>query len=278
MLTKCPYCGQVHEFDATLPQEHASPACPVDAMAPASPPLPVTFILEDEGPPAETGGTPEAQSSAPSGNDHAPTAIPWEGRTGALDFKAYWRTTRGILLHPAHSFARWDAPADMEGALLFLVFFGSFGQVLANYWVRLLQAGTASTAAPADNWIAFGLFVLQAPLMVLVSTFLTAVLTHFFLFLLRATSQPWTKTFALFAYLTGALACLQLIPFVGLVLAPFWGLVAAVCGLRQLHGTTTGQVVAAFLLPLALILSLLFLLALLIIGTGLAILNSLPWP
>jgi hypothetical protein len=277
MLTQCPHCGQTHELHNGDQQDSCPPSRPTEGMT-ASPSPQMTFLLDSE----ESSGCLEQSASDPqlgeSPTEEAPIPIPWEERSNPLDFMAYWQTTRGILFHPAQSFARWSPPKDMEGALWFLVIFGSLGQILANYWIRLIQAGAADSAAPADGWIGFGLFILQAPFLALIWTFLVGLITHFFLFLLRGTSQPWTRTFAFFAYVSGSLALLQPIPFVGLAIAPFWGLAVSVCGLRELHKTTTWRVLAAFLLPLALLMTLLFFLALLIVGAGVLMLSSLPWP
>ncbi len=276
MLTKCPHCGQIHQSQGEGAGD-ASPPVDKDGMTgsslPLSPTSPSTSDNSFSFPPecleSPSPEEPEAQ--------HVRTPIPWEERHGILDIGAYWRTTRCILLHPARSFAMWNPPEDMEGALLFLVIFGSLGQILANYWVRFLQMSIANTSVSSDNWIDFGLSVLQAPFLVLVSTFLSGVLMHFFLLLLRGTSLRWTKTFGLFAYLSGALACLQLIPLVGLLITPVWGVVVGVCGLRELHRTDTWRVVVAFLLPLAIFLTLLFVVLLLVVGTGLVVLRNLSW-
>jgi hypothetical protein len=277
MLTQCPHCGQSHELDRDGQQDSCPPSHPTDGIKASPLPL-VTFLPDSE---ESSDCLEESASDRQWGESPAEAArmpIPWEERSCFLDYTAYWQTTRSILFHPARSFARWSPPKDMEGALLFLVIFGSLGQILASYWVRFFQASTAGSAAPTESWISFGLFILQTPFLVLLSTFLAGVMTHFFLFLLRGTSQSWSKTFAFFAYVSGALASLQIIPFLGLVMAPFWGLVVSVCGLRELHQTNTWRVLAAFLLPLTLFLTLLFLLTLLIIGAGVVMLHNLPWP
>ena len=276
-MTQCPHCGQTHELHNGDQQDPFPPSHPTDGVKASPQPL-VTFLPDSE----ESLGCLEESASDPQRGEPPTEAarmpIPWEERSSPLDLMAYWQTTRCILFHPAQSFARWSPPKDMEGALLFLVIFGSLGQILADYWIRLIKAGAAGSVTPADGWIGFGLFILQAPFLVLIWTFLCGMITHFFLFLLRGTSQPWTKTFAFFAYVSGSLALLQPIPFVGLAIAPFWGLVVSVCGLRELHKTTTWRVAAAFLLPMALFMTLLFFLALLIVGAGVLVLSSLPWP
>ncbi len=277
MQTQCPRCGRFHEVDEDVvynPSAH--PCCSPNGTTELLPPVSGSLTSEVAPPSATAEETAEQQqTSEATPSSEAATNIPWEGRRGFLDFQAYWQTTQGILFHPAQSFAQWKPPGQMEGALLFLVIFGSLGHILAHYWLMFLQNVTGSSVGAAEDWLGFGLFALKAPFLVLLSSFVSAAIIHFFLFLLRATSQTWSKTFAFYAYLGGALACLQLIPIAGIFIAPIWGLVSSVCGLRELHHTTTWRVIGAFVLPLTIFLVLLFFLALFIVGAGLVALNTL---
>jgi hypothetical protein len=230
------------------------------------------------GEPSASPAKPEDHDHVDGGRQHGTEGLPWESRQSFMDLKAYWQTTRSVLLHPGESLARWGPPRDMEGALLFLLMFGSAGEILANYWVRLLPLASGKAAGSLDNMISFGLFMLKAPLLVLVTTLLVSLLIHFFLFLLRASLVPWKQTFALLAYVSGAIACLQLIPFLGLALAPIWGVAVSIRGLRQLHRTTTWRVVASLSLPLAILLLLFLALLLFIVGVGLIALGTFGLP
>lgn len=275
MEAKCPHCGQIREYDEkAVSNPNTSPCC--NMVGVSGPAAPFAESMAAGTRPASTATEETAEQQA--GDQSAPgglgSSIPWEQRRGFLDFQAYWQTTRSILFHPAQSFAQWNPPVEMEGALLFLVTFGSLGQILAQYWVMFLRDTMATSAGVAQDWFGFSLFILKAPFLVLLSTLISAAVIHFFLFLLGATSEKWSKTFALFAYLSGALACLQLIPVAGLFLAPIWGLVSGVCGLRELHRTTTWRVITAFFLPLIIMLTLLFCLMLLIVGAGLVALQG----
>jgi hypothetical protein len=275
MEAKCPHCGQLREYDEDADSNHNTPPC-CNMAGVAVPATPFAESLEaGTGPaPTATEETAEQQAGDQTAYDGFGSSIPWEQRRGFLDFQAYWQTTRGILFHPAQSFAQWKPPVEMEGALLFLVIFGSLGQILAQYWVMFLRDSMTTPVGTAQDWFEFSIFILKAPFLVLLSTLFSAAVIHFFLFLLRATSEKWSKTFALFAYLSGALACLQLIPVAGLFIAPIWGLVSGVCGLRELHRTTTWRVIVAFLLPLIIMLTLFFFLMLLIVGAGLVALQG----
>jgi hypothetical protein len=275
MEAKCPHCGQLREYVENGDSNPSTPPCcsMAGVNGPAAP-FAESLAAGTEPAPTATEETAEQQAGDQTTSDGLGSTIPWEQRRGFLDFQAYWQTTRGILFHPAQSFAQWNPPEEMEGALLFLVIFGSLGQILAQYWVMFVHESITTQLGTAQDWFGFSLFILKAPFLVLLSTLFSAAVIHFFLFLLRGTSEKWSKTFALFAYLSGALACLQLIPVAGVFIAPIWGLVSGVCGLRELHRTTTWRVIAAFLLPLMIMLTLLFCLMLLIVGAGLVALQS----
>ena len=277
MQSQCPRCGRLHEVDEDAADDIGTPPCcdpngtngllsTVSGSLAAEADLPSTSN-------DETAEQPQADESIPAGN--AATPIPWEERRGFLDLGAYWQTTQGILFHPARSFAQWNPPGDMEGALLFLVVFGSMGHILAHYWLMFLQNDMAAAVGMPGDWLGFGLFALKAPFLVLLSSLVSAAIIHFFMFLLRATSHSWSKTFAFYAYLGGALSCLQLLPVAGIFITPVWGLVSSICGLRELHHTNTWRVIGAFALPLGILLVLLFFLALFIVGAGLVALNTL---
>jgi hypothetical protein len=284
MLITCHLCGRLYLVDSNeLTASSREATClqcgarlemsrqELDGPRQAAPP-------RTPGEPSAIPAEPDDLDQADGGRQHEREGFPWEKRQGFMDLKAYWQTTRGVMLHPGESLVHWGPPRDMESALLFLVMFGSVGEILANYWVRLLPLASGKAAGSLDNLISFGLFMLKAPLLVLITTLSASLLIHFFLFLLRASKEPWQRTFALFAYVSGAMAGLQLIPFLGLVLAPIWGVVASICSLRELHRTTTWRVVVSFFLPFAILLLLFVTLLLFIVGAGLIALGTLGLP
>jgi predicted Zn finger-like uncharacterized protein len=277
MLITCPRCSKSYLIDSNQISDSLADVTCLSCGTLLELPLPA--------PTAGAGGEPPAVADSGPGQEHeacvtmgGAETIPWENRLGFWDLKAYWQTTRSILLHPGQSFVRWGPPRDGEAALLFLLVFGSAGEVLADYWLRVLQLATGNSSGSVDNLTSFGLFILKAPLLVLLATLIGSLVIHFFLFLLHAANEPWKKTFALFAYVSGSLACLQLIPVVGLFVAPIWGSVASICGLKELHRTSPWRVAASFSLPLAILLLVFLALLLLIVGAGLVLLGNLKLP
>ena len=271
MVIQCPHCGHSYSVDSSQPVDlTAQTPCRVCAVPVA--PQPPDLVENTTG--AADAAMAQTEEAAP-GNPEPDAVPPWERRTGCLDLRAYWATTRAILFHPGQSFRQWGPRNDIEGALLFLLIYGSAGQVLGNYWLKLLHLLGGKSPASSLESIDFILFVLKAPFIVLLSTFLTSGIVHFLLFLTRASKEPWKQTFALLAYVSGALASLQVIPFLGLLLAPTWGLIVCICGLRELHRTSTLRVLTSLSLPLLLMLMVLFIFLMMLVGAGLVFLQGL---
>jgi hypothetical protein len=274
VMIQCPHCGHSVSIDANQPADLAAqtPCRACGAALASQPPNPA----EDS--PGTADATMPQTEDAETGSPQPDAVPPWETRTGCLDLRAYWTTTRAILLQPGQSFRQWGPRNEIEGALLFLLIYGSAGQILANYWLKLLHLLGGQGPASSPEGLDFMLFVLKAPFIALFSTFLASLIIHFLLFLTRASREPWKQTFALLAYVSGALASFQVIPFLGLLLAPTWGLIVSISGLRELHRTSTLRVLASLSLPLLLMLILLFFLLMLIVGAGLLIFNQLDLP
>jgi hypothetical protein len=274
MAIQCPHCGHSYSVDSKQAADLTlQTPCRVCAV-PFAPHLP---DLAEDSTGAAYATTPQTEEAA-AGNPDPEVIPPWETRTGCLDLKAYWATTSAILFHPGQSFRHWGPINDIEGVLLFLLIYGSAGQVLGNYWLKLLQLLVGESPASSLGSIDFILFVLKAPFIVLFSTFVASSIIHFLLFLTRAAREPWKQTFALLAYVSGALASLQVIPFLGLLLAPTWGLIACICGLRELPRTSTLRGRASLSLPFFLVLLVLFIFSMILVGAGLLILNQLDIP
>jgi hypothetical protein len=269
----CPQCGQPYRTDA-------SPDSPVTVQTSCIRCGAAVMLPASAGPPQgnDSTSTPEAAVEGVASEAAPEDGPPWERRRAFWDLPAYWQTARAILFHPAASFRRWRLRIDTESALLILLLYGSLGEILADYWVRLGQGLLGRAPAAPGQLLDFVLFMLKVPLLLLLSTVVMSGVIHALLILLGARGEPWKKTFALLAYLSGALAALQLLPFLGVLLAPFWGMAACVVGLRELHGTTTWRVVLSLLLPLLLLLLLGGVILLVVLGVGLLAVQKLAMP
>ena len=94
--------------------------------------------------------------------------------------------------------------------------------------------------------------MLLTPIVLLASLFVVASLVHLVLRILRATRLPFTATFQVMAYASGATFLVNVIPFVGRFIMPIWALVLYFVGLVNAHQTSKTRVLFALLLPLVL--------------------------
>ncbi len=93
---------------------------------------------------------------------------------------------------------------------------------------------------------------LFAPLILIISLFVSAGVVHLTLMILRGANSGFATTVRVFCFAYGAQLAV-VIPFVGGLTAGIWSVVLAVIGLREAHATTTSRAVLALLLPLGLV-------------------------
>ena len=238
MVITCPRCQlTAHLSDARL-RNAAFPVCPrCKTTIPFLPP---------EAPPAPAEASPRPEDGR----------LPWETRSSALDLGALWRTTRDILFRPGAAFSSVSYEAGKRSCLLYALIFGSIGQILGIYWLTVAGIlGNTIEAGTLENTIWFAGAALLTPLFLLVSLYIAAGLAHVFLNVLRGARRPFSATFQVSAYVTGATSLvnlfpLNLIPVAGSMIIPIWALVLNSIGLARAHQTSTIKALFALLLPL----------------------------
>jgi hypothetical protein len=193
-----------------------------------------------------------APSLVPAVRHPCPLPI-WEARTSWLDLIAFWRTSKNILFHPGVTFTALNYEAGIHGSLVYLLVYGSLGQIIGRYWFTLLGIRYGILQGNAlGNTIHFGVAVLLTPIVLFASILIVAGLVHLVLRILRATRRPFAATLQVMAYASGATSLVNVIPFVGRFIMPIWALVLYFVGLVKAHQTSKTRVFVALLLPLVL--------------------------
>lgn len=238
MVITCPRCHfTAHLSDARL---HTTefPVCPRCKT-------PIPFL-----PPEVSLAPAEAPPQPEEGR------FPWEMRSSALDLGALWRTARDVLFHPGAAFSSVNYEAGKRGCLLYALIYGSLGQILGIYWLTVAGIlGNTIEAGTLENTIWFAGAALLTPLFLLISLYIAAGLAHLFLKVLRGARRPFSATFQVSAYVTGATSLLNLfplnlIPVAGSMVIPIWALILNAVGLARAHQTSTIKALFALLLPL----------------------------
>lgn len=179
--------------------------------------------------------------------------IDWEARTSWLDLVAFWRTSINILFRPAATFSALSHEAGIRSSMVYLLVYGSLGQTIGRYWFTLLgiRYGILEGNALA-NTIHFLVGVLLTPIVLLAFVLVVAGLVHLVLRIIRATRRPFSATFQVMAYASGAISLVNVIPIVGRFIMPVWALVLYFVGLAKAHRTSKTRVFFALLVPLVL--------------------------
>lgn len=89
---------------------------------------------------------------------------------------------------------------------------------------------------------------LLAPLVLMLSLFITAGVVHVMLLMLGGAKNGFATTIRVFCHAYGAQLA-AILPFVGGVIGGIWMLALALIGLREAHDTTTARAAVAVLLP-----------------------------
>jgi len=239
MLIRCPHCkftGALRE-ESRLAADHTlyCPRCQT----------PLSFADQQD----RTAASGAEAESQPKPHHQ----IEWEARTSWLDFSTFWRTSKDILFHPAVTFTTLNYEAGIRSSLVYLLVYGSLGQIIGRYWFTLLGIRYGILESNAlDNTIHFGVAVLLTPIVLLASIFVVACLVHLVLRILRATRRPFTATLQVMAYASGAISLVNVVPIVGRFIMPIWALFLYFVGLVKAHQTSKTKVVFALLLPLVL--------------------------
>jgi len=186
--------------------------------------------------------------------DRQPDKIHWEERASWLDIGAFWRMTKNILFHPSATFANLDYDSGMRSSLVYLLVYGSLGQIIGRYWFTLLGIHYGMLDGNAlSNSIRFAGKALLTPFLLLALIFVTAGLVHLVLRIFLAAQKPFSATFQVMAYASGATSLVNVIPFVGRFIMVVWALILYAVGLRQAHLTTRTRVFFALFLPLVIL-------------------------
>ncbi len=240
MIIRCPKCkftGALSDTNRlTFDQPLFCPRCQTLILHPHEPHAPVASSIQAE---------PQ---------DRQPQRVPWEARASWLDMAAFWQTSKNILFHPSATFSDLNYEAGIRSSLVYLLIYGSVGQIIGRYWFTLLGIHYGILEGNAlSNTIRFAGAVVLTPFLFLAFIFVTAGLVHFVLRFLLAARRPFSATFQVMAYVAGATSLVNVIPFLGRLVMPIWAVGLYFIGLCKAHQASRTKVFLALLLPLVML-------------------------
>jgi hypothetical protein len=182
-----------------------------------------------------------------------PSTFPWPPPEGSSVVEAFGRTWRGASLEPRRFFGSLPEHGSIPGALLYYVPLG-IAVAGANLFWSLLRGGVETEQDAVLGELDLGraispvLEFLFSPLILLLSLFLAAGVTHLLLRLFGGANRDYGFTTRVFAFAYSP-QILGIVPVVGGVVGFVWMIVVAMIGLKEGHRTTMGRVAAAVLIP-----------------------------
>ena len=177
---------------------------------------------------------------------------------------AFLNTLKRSMFEPSSFFRQASAGQGWIRPLLFafiiaVVAFAVTAAYQAGF--RALESGVRMYGADVSAWpfiaylaaVPFWVMLISsvaiAPVVTAVALLVQTTLYHLCLMLLGAAKGGYARTFRVVCYSAGP-QILQIVPFVGAVVASVWQMVLAIIGLKEVHQTSYGRSAVAVFLPM----------------------------
>jgi hypothetical protein len=164
-----------------------------------------------------------------------------------------FETVKKVLLEPEPTFNGADKQIGIGPSMIFGISLGVAGAMIGQLYQLAFGSALGKLAgndAVAESMTSNLVMLVVMPVLIVILLFVWAGIVHVCLMMVGGANRGFEATFRACAYGTGAVAPMQLVPFVGGMVGGIWGLVVEIIGLRELHGTTSGKAAAAVLVPI----------------------------
>jgi hypothetical protein len=191
--------------------------------------------------------------------------FPWPPAEGESILSAFGRTWRGAALEPTRFFAAMPEHGSIRTALIYYLPIGIAVAGANLFWTLVRGVADVEQDAvlgemPMGGALSPLFEFLFSPVILLVSLFVAAGVTHLLLRVLGGARRDYGFTTRVFAFAYSP-QLLGVVPVAGAVVGFIWMVGVSIIGLREGHGTTTGRAAAAVLIPVSIALVLLALMA-----------------
>ncbi|MDQ7054722.1 MAG: YIP1 family protein [candidate division KSB1 bacterium] len=230
----CPACSKA------LPEDLQAQFCPYCGTD-----------LEEVEHRSKTVGAPE-----PAEEPLERAGIPWEDSTDEWSFvQRLTRTWSQSMFQPGEFFRNMRVDGSAGPALLYAFILIVMGQSFNLFWQQLIvnrlveQFGDVSPVLEQLVAATGAQQLLLVPLLTLLGLFIGTLIYHLCLVIVGGAKNGMAATFRVLAYSESS-QLLLVIPILGQFIAMIWSVVLIIIGFKEVHETTTGRAVFAFLLPI----------------------------
>lgn len=187
------------------------------------------------------------------------TGPSWEQRKELGFFKAMFKTIQEVLLDPSNTFLNMKREGGLLSPFLYSFILGTISVLLGTIsggGLNILISGTTEgieglVTALVGFIVSMMLWLVLAPVIVIIGMFITAGITHLCLMIVGGANRDFETTYRTCCYCGGSTSILGILPLCGGLIAFIWQIVALIIGLSKTHETSTGKAVAAVLIPFA---------------------------
>ena len=221
-----------------------------------------------------SGGT--GSSGGPSAG---PGSSPGGQRAGAAEEFAYTdpvqsfvATVRNLATRPVAFFRSMRRQGDLINPLIFSLICWEIAAILGGILSILASVAGIGVRTVGESISAFVLSLIFTPILAAIFVFVGAAILHLLVILIvRPVNTGFETTFRVVSY-SWVAQLIYWIPVLGWIIGAVLWTMLAIFGVREGHATTTGKAALVVLIPVAVVLFILFILALII---GVAIFSAL---
>lgn len=208
----------------------------------------------------DTGAGREGSEDSPRGS-----GLDGGARGGGYDLSdpvnSFVATVREIVTQPVGFFRSVTLRDRLMNPIAFAMicaFIGAFLGGVLSVLAAVVGIGDTGIGGALGGFVAG---IILAPLLTPVGLLIGAGISHLFVMLfVRPSNAGYWATFRVFCYVA-ATSLVSWIPVLGGLVALVWGIVLPIFGIREMHATTTGRAALVVLIPVAIVILLVALVA-----------------
>jgi hypothetical protein len=201
-----------------------------------------------------SGGSPQGGGGPSPGPSRSAAAAEFRYTDPIQTFIA---TVQAVVLRPVDFFRGILRQGDFINPLIFAIICYEVAAILGGL-LRLVGIGATN-----QGFGGFIASIILAPIFAAIGLFIGAGILHLLVMLIVGSrNSGFEATFRVGAY-AAVTSLVSWIPFIGGILA-LYGIYLGIVGIREMHNTTTGKAALVILIPVAVVLVIVFVLAVVI--------------
>ncbi len=228
----------------------------------------------------DTGNRPDQSGSGDSGGgtDVRPPGMS-ASAGGEFDYRdpvqSFVATVRRLVLEPVAFFRSMNRQGDFVNPLLFSLICWEIAAVIGGFLGVLGSVVGLGARGVGEAIVSLFASLIITPIVAAIVLFVAAGIIHLLVILLaRPVSTGFETTFRVIAYADVAIL-VTWIPILGALVGGVWYTVLSIFGVREAHQTSTGKAAVIVLVPVAVVVFILLVLALIVGAVVFGALNNM---